>query len=121
MPHRIIQNAANRIALITAGATASPWKFDGAHDVVSADGTQIRSKPTIVQETDESQSRLNAEYIYTMQPDVGIELSRLLDSQASLHTEQPYKCYYCNPEFNPLKLPCPTLRLSEAILELDEH
>lgn len=121
MPHRKIQNAANRLAMLTAGTTAAPWHFDGAHTITGADGTPVREKVTMTSPTDESQSRLNAEYIYALQPEVGVELSRLLDSQAALHMEKPYKCYYCNPDYNPLNLECPVLRLAESILELEER
>lgn len=119
MPHRRIAQAANRIALLAAGATDSPWISDGEHTITAEDGTCIRSKPALHSLTDETQSRLNVDYIQAMQPAVGVELARLLDSQAALHAEEPSRCYYCNPEYNPLKLPCPILRFADLINELD--
>lgn len=111
MPHNVIQRAADRLSFLIAGTTPSPWLFDGEHTVTSADGNLIHTKTR-----NESQSRLDAEYIFALQPDVGLSICVLLETQATMHAEQIEMCYYCNPLTNPLKLDCPVLTLAHSIL-----
>lgn len=115
MPHRLIQEAADRVAFYAAGASPSPWRATEGNAVVSKDGQVIR--PPLEKDAT-SQTRLDAEYIAFMQPSVALALYRLLDSQAVLHLD-PSKCYYCNPETNPLNLDCPALSMSRAILDVE--
>lgn len=116
MPHNVIQRAADRLGFLVAGTTPSPWYFDGEHTVTAADGNQIHT-----QSDNDSQSRLDAEYIYALQPDVGLAICELLSSQATLHAEHIEMCYYCNQQTNPAHLECPVLVLAKAILQTGEQ
>lgn len=100
MPHTIMQEAANRLAILIAGVQPQVWEL-----------SEI--------DTD-SHLTMNAEYIYTVQPSVGRALQYLLESQATLHSENIDFCYYCNSKTNPLLLPCPVIELAREILMLED-
>lgn len=123
MPHRRIQAAADRISLLAAGASESPWTWDpdnGDQAIVSSEDTIVRPEPDGLTKEKRIQSRLDAEYILLMQPMIGKHLSDMLESQAALHADSPPRCSYCNPEYNPLNLPCPVLNLADNILAIPE-
>lgn len=111
MPHNVIQRAADRLNFLVAGTTPSPWFFDGEHTITSLDGNCVHT-----QGENDSQSRLDAEYIFALQPDVGLAICEMLESQATLHAEHIEMCYYCNPLTNPIHLDCPVLVLARSIL-----
>lgn len=116
MPHRLIQEAADKVAFYAAGASPSPWHTTPENAVVSRDGQVIR--PEMPRDAN-SQSRLDAEYIAFWQPSQSLAVYHLLDSQAHLHVD-PSKCYYCNTETNPLSLPCPAIELAKAVLDVSD-
>lgn len=118
MPDRLIQSAADRLALIYSGTTGQPWYFDGAHNIVEPDGTPVRERCPDTTKENETHSRLNAEYIYALQPRVGLSLSKMLESQAVVHLDLD-NCYYCNKSNNPLGLECPVLHLAREIMSLE--
>lgn len=100
MPHKIMQEAANRLAILIAGVHPQVWEL-----------AEI--------DTD-SHLTMNAEYIYSVQPSVGRAVQQVLESQATLHSENIEHCFYCNPTTNPLRLPCPVIELAREILKLDD-
>jgi len=113
MPHRKLQGAADKIGVVLASASPSPWKLNTRNgEVTSADGHTI-VQPHYLKK---SQGLIDSEYVALLQPDVATALYRLLDSQADLHKMNIEKCFYCNKDNNPLDLPCPALELADAIL-----
>lgn len=101
MPHKAIQTAADRLALLIAGVDPFHW---GREEI----------------DTD-AHLKMNAEYIYAVQPSVGRSLQQLLESQATLHSQNIEFCYYCNPKTNPLLLPCPAIELAHEIIALEKQ
>lgn len=101
MPHKIMQQAADRLAILIAGVEPFEWSLKEI-------------------DTD-SHLKMNAEYIHAVQPSVGCSLKLLLESQATLHSENIEHCFYCNPETNPLLLPCPVIELAKEILRVQRE
>lgn len=99
MPHKKLQDAANRLELLLAGTSPDHWDLQAL---------QAKSVDNF----------MNAEYVFAVQPKVGVKLKELLQSQAALHYQNIDYCFYCNPKTNPVNLPCPALELADVILAI---
>lgn len=113
LPHQIIQQAADRLAFYTAGASPSPWRVTQQRQVISDPSPrEVSASPT----TYDSQSSLDAEYIALMQPDLASSVADMLFYAAATHRNGD--CYYCSytePHPN-----CPYLRIANVILCIDQ-